>query len=234
MPDGLLLEYSPPVRRRRWRRYLLAMLLLAIIGTGVWFRKPIIGRAQLLYWQHQCLTYTRPPGVAITDANGNGDLDFEVDSYWMNDGSTKYVYSLVPECWKKLRYGPLATQEMRLGRSGTAFLHERVSPAGHRRLVHVECLMANALTLPEYLRCDVCTPATPWSALVGPAPHRQYQYSGRSVPATLYFGQPDPADASHFTIDFTAEDRRGTIDGWLQDDDTVRLKLRDPASTRGL
>ena len=43
----------------------------------------------------------------------------------------------------------------------------------------------------------------------------------------LYAGQPDPADASHFTIKYEIDHVPGTIDGWLQPDDTVKLQVRD-------
>jgi hypothetical protein len=45
-------------------------------------------------------------------------------------------------------------------------------------------------------------------------------------PLTLYAGQADPADESHFTIDYATRAGRGTIDGWLLADDTVKLQVR--------
>jgi hypothetical protein len=51
-------------------------------------------------------------------------------------------------------------------------------------------------------------------------------------PLKLYAGQPDPKDASHFTIRYTAGEEEGFIDGWLQDDDTVKLKQRPGAASR--
>lgn len=43
----------------------------------------------------------------------------------------------------------------------------------------------------------------------------------------LYAGQPDPADASHFTIRYESKGSGGTIDGWLRDGDSVKLQVRD-------
>jgi hypothetical protein len=43
----------------------------------------------------------------------------------------------------------------------------------------------------------------------------------------FWAGQPDPTDESHFTIDFETHKRRGTIDGWLMPDDTLKLQLRE-------
>jgi hypothetical protein len=42
-------------------------------------------------------------------------------------------------------------------------------------------------------------------------------------------GHPDPRDPSHFTIDYTLDGRAGVIDGWLQNDDRVRLEPREGA-----
>jgi hypothetical protein len=44
---------------------------------------------------------------------------------------------------------------------------------------------------------------------------------------TLYAGQADPNDASHFTFRYVAKDGTGTIDGWLLDNDKVRFRALD-------
>ena len=41
---------------------------------------------------------------------------------------------------------------------------------------------------------------------------------------TLFAGQPDPADASHFTFDYQTPAGRGTIDGRIQPDDTIQFQ----------
>jgi hypothetical protein len=40
----------------------------------------------------------------------------------------------------------------------------------------------------------------------------------------FYAGQPDPADASHFTIGYDLDGRRGAIDGRLKDNGRVEFK----------
>jgi hypothetical protein len=42
----------------------------------------------------------------------------------------------------------------------------------------------------------------------------------------IYAGQADPANSAHFTFDYEYAGRRGTIDGWLQADETVLLEYR--------
>jgi hypothetical protein len=98
---------------------------------------------------------------------------------------------------------------------------------------------ANALAIDRGYQVTIIEVGTLWREPNEVGPQRLYQYSGRFVKAELSFAQPDPNDASHFWFDFTAADPtgvppRGTVDAWLNDDDTVTFKLRDPASTRGL
>jgi hypothetical protein len=51
-----------------------------------------------------------------------------------------------------------------------------------------------------------------------------------SEPLTLYAGQPDPDDASHFTIRYSAGRRSGIIDGWLIDGgNDVKMIAHDAA-----
>ena len=57
--------------------------------------------------------------------------------------------------------------------------------------------------------------------------HVEYGSTVRFLP-----GMPDPADASRFTVDYEIGDRRETIDGWLRDDDSVELKLRNAEDGR--
>ena len=52
--------------------------------------------------------------------------------------------------------------------------------------------------------------------------HGQVEYTPRGL-FCIYAGRPDPADPSHFTIDYELDDQRGTIDGWLQADQRVEL-----------
>jgi hypothetical protein len=46
-------------------------------------------------------------------------------------------------------------------------------------------------------------------------------------------GRPDPQNPSHFTIHYTLDGQPGVIDGWLQDDDRVRLEPREGAKRLG-
>lgn len=65
------------------------------------------------------------------------------------------------------------------------------------------------------------------------ATYRRYELISENLLASapsdrirLFAGQPDPADPSHFTIGYAVNGRPGTIDGWLQDDERVKFRVR--------
>lgn len=51
------------------------------------------------------------------------------------------------------------------------------------------------------------------------------QRTNRKV--VMYFGQVNPSDSSRFTINFVVNKVKVLLDGWLDDNDTVHLKVRD-------
>lgn len=56
---------------------------------------------------------------------------------------------------------------------------------------------------------------------------RNIWYMGLANHFRLCNGQSDSEDPSHFTIEYDMDAAKGTIDGWLMDDGTVELKVRD-------
>src|SRR5205085_6166160 len=114
-------------------------------------------------------------------------------------------------------------------RAGVVFLHYLRSPGGHDRLVAVLFR-----PLPPEPRPDGAA-AVSFSAVIEPAvplgPRRQRATADHvgvldaqldvGDHFTLYSGQADPVDPSHFTIQYTTEGTPGTIDGYLHDDDTI-------------
>lgn len=49
--------------------------------------------------------------------------------------------------------------------------------------------------------------------------------NGRNV--KVFNGTPDPNDPSRFTITYDVDGSRGTIDGWLEAPDSLRMRVRD-------
>jgi hypothetical protein len=148
-----------------------------------------------------------------------------------------------PRCWRNL--GTLATLPMATlfarGWGGTGapgaiiFLHERISPAGHRRLLCVSYGPDPTTFQPEFIAgfdydASAATPAT----LTKPPSFAQRAYAidvlsayVRTPPLVrVYAGQPDPTDPAHFTIRYKIWGKEDTLDGRLQDDDQITLTPR--------
>src|SRR5689334_11910558 len=64
------LDYAPRPPghiRRHAVLYLIVLLLLSIAFTLFYYRQPLFAKARILYWQRQCLTYSRPPDSVIAE-----------------------------------------------------------------------------------------------------------------------------------------------------------------------
>jgi len=58
-------------------------------------------------------------------------------------------------------------------------------------------------------------------------PSLRFTYKQAEDGLRFYAGQHDPADTSRFTVGYEMGGQAGTIDGWLMDNDTVKLQVRD-------
>jgi hypothetical protein len=156
-----------------------------------------------------------------------------------------------PPFWVELgKWGRAGQGYTASARSSTAtvFLHERQTPAGERRLVVVHFTAQQDFDQPSKDDMVLTTrailarawplyqPGTPRGnmdeaavSLSLPAPDRSLvtrkpdgSYTVQRGPAlTLYMGQPDPADLTHFTIPYDINGKGGTLDGWLRNGEIV-------------
>jgi hypothetical protein len=110
---------------------------------------------------------------------------------------------------------------------GTAFLHERASPDGGRRLVAVD-LFGGGAGGSISLLATVIEPAAGAGAIATIT-----RGDGQTIALApgdklrVFAGQPDPNDASHFTIDYDLNGVRHTLDGWVVDDSEIKIESRD-------
>lgn len=134
------------------------------------------------------------------------------------------------------RYPPF--ESLSRGNYAAAFLHGRRSPAGHERLVDVQT--HDGFAQPDGTRdvplCyGVYTLAT-WHA--GSRPNMASFIPPHVVLSQqdhwqVFADQPDLSDESHFRIGYAINGQRGTIEGWLQDDERLSFHIKDgPATTR--
>ncbi len=161
----------------------------------------------------------------------------------------------VPGCWKQYailsftwpQYSGGGGERVTAGTpidSYLGFLHRRVSPSGQSRLVAAQAVAVPGPSLDEgdpgydpdvprklfslQFKWDVRPVKPLWQ---GPTSERTTGWRWFDVEAagsvTLFCGQHDPANDSHFIFSYIIDGNRGTIDAWLQDDDTIRLAVRD-------
>jgi hypothetical protein len=245
------LDYAQqPSRLRRWRRRLGRAVVIALLLAGgvaaYRYRHELELRASEIYWSRRCMGFDAPRDSilfvgdpAAAAALRERDPDYVQTRLYGRAGA-----KFLPRCWRELcaaMNNPAVVAADTVMDDPVLFLHERRSPGGKRRIVMIKSGSYNARALPRKMRATIITPARLFARTqVMAAPMPDVAWSGVYVPLRIFFGHPDPADASHFTIDFVVLDgfdgapiRNGTIDGYLNDDDTVSFRLRDPATTRG-
>ena len=238
------LGYAPAPRRRgrKWlRRVLFACTLaVAVLVLLRWGFVPLQLKAKLLHSQSQCLAFAPAPGTvaytedAATIARLTGGALSGTGWATMTHNGKPIAYSLAPEALRRVEQTPGV--DLPQG-TGPVFLHGRRASGGAERLVVVKTDVMrtyrvhgnkDVLGMDHLLNASVMRPATLTSS---PSVTRTFWNPAAPAPAwgelTLFAGQPDPNDASHFTIDYLTPSGRGTIDGWLQADDTVKLAVRD-------
>jgi hypothetical protein len=98
---------------------------------------------------------------------------------------------------------------------------ERQSPGGSERILEINALVWRPATWSLESRLELTGLTT---LAIGDIDHRHIRIHG---------GQVDPADASHLTLPYEVDGQQGTIDGYLDNTDHVRLVPRDDAAATG-
>ena len=235
------LEYAPPPpggrRRRIVRRALIACTLL--FGALLLLRYayvPLHLKVAFLHHQSRCMAFAPPADTVaytedvatLTRLTGGGFSGPGWATFSFN--SARAAYFLVPKSLQRLEQTPGVDIPQGFG---PVFMHARTAAGGAERLVVVKVDQERSWRLnfpagapPDHLlAATVVRPAT---LLSGPAFTRTL-WNPPPVPPdfgqiTFFAGQPDPADAAHFTVDYQTPAGPGTIDGWLKHDDTIKFQ----------
>jgi hypothetical protein len=216
------LHYAPstPSRRLHLVRWLLLSALLAAVVLSLRWAPILWRRARILYWQRQCMTYDAPQDAPVTGYRTRG----------------RVTITVIPEPWQKL--SQLLSPFGGVSSCGTAFLHERMSPSGHRRLVAVDLHLPGPLTGHDTgLECDqnVLVPggilseptASPYLH-GGWLPPQAVMSAGYSL--TVFPMPIDTIDQSHIRFRVQEQNEELIVDGWLRDDDIVVFDPPRPAT----
>ena len=236
------LTYAPGVRprRRKWvRGVLIAIALLLLMVVAFRLVVPLSARFAFLLQQDRCLRFSAGRDVVAytedpaTVAKLTGGAPAGPDWATLTDNGQRISFFRMPDALRHLEQSPGVNL---LQGNGPVFLHGRTAPGGQERLVVVKVdLTRSYLRNPKIVlgtvhlfNASVMRPATLGSS---PFVTRTNWQPPAPVPKwgdlTLLAGQPDWADASHFTIPYQTPAGNGTIDGWLQPDDTLKFQVRD-------
>jgi hypothetical protein len=229
------------------------------IASWKWGQRAML-QVRILYWQQQCMRYSSSPDTVVYEEEPPAAAALLTDkalyrAYVLNRSRPPSVAvpsvnaaAAQPVCETRFRASWAGVANTNLGQLGgvlgaasaksvraIAFIHERRSPGGHRRLVIVAYTPeANTFT-PGFIEgYNYSTLAiTPATLLAPPSIiPRGWDFdvlSGwpRHPPMVrMYAGQPDPRDASHFTIRYQMWGQEDILDGRLDDSDDVTLTPR--------
>src|SRR5258706_6104137 len=215
------LDYAQPLgwRKQRWvRRAIFVGTTLLLIGGSFKFFRPTLDHARLLHYQRQCLAHMEP---AERLAYSGDSPSAKPDTPW------ERFYAI---------FAPPGGMH-----GAVVFVHELRRPDGSPRLIAVEVdqpvstKLAGIMpsTFPLQFDSSVLIPG-------GVLSRPRFRFNGswlafdlrKQQHFRLKAGQLDAANPAHFTIGFNHDGGSGTIDGWLRDDDSILMELREPLSAR--
>lgn len=226
------IDYAPPQpvwRRRTAKRAFALILFLSIGALGTWKFGPLAWhRVSLVNAQRRCLQLQMPPKLVVFDNDPREGLALRY-----KDDSQYYLDSAGPVGWCSQDWMKFIALLEPPGRrpSATLYLGTRNTPAGAARLVVVTAYPDTSAGMPTLL---ISTTVIEQGTVLAPA--RQLPGAGVTFESrqpllpncrVRYFaGQADAADSSHFTVDYEVNSEQYVLDGYLRDDDIVRLESR--------
>jgi hypothetical protein len=238
----------PPRRRegRLLRVGLVIVLVAAAVTLLIIYRKTRTQQAALLRTQQACLNYQLPADVVVYDENPNRAAALR-DAVKVPTGDNgPAIVGRIPDVWRGMwRWAKPGAPEV----SGNAvlFLHERQTETdGTRLLVCVEADRAArrlritlvhpaGSTLDPAALTDIALAPRPQEGLLilttggqpfdSRLPTTTPSSSQPSRADLRYFaGRPDPSDATHFTLPYESNGKRGATEMWLHDETVVHYK----------
>ncbi|MEZ0266347.1 MAG: hypothetical protein ACAI43_16580, partial [Phycisphaerae bacterium] len=233
------LDYAPPARRP-WVRRLLRRgwpvgLLVVVAGLALAHGPRAWRHYKLMRFQAACLSAELPQDRPMweSDAAAAAALVAAWPAEYALDAWQRAVR--VDSRWAALAAeGGMGPPYVRLGwPQSTTFCHERFTPAGRRRLVVVEGWRSeDQATVVEPGGWTGGRPRVAWRGM--PEWDRATNDSLNSAaelrgPTRLGAGAPDPADRSRWTVPVVFNGVLGMLEYRLADDDTVTVRLLDPA-----
>jgi hypothetical protein len=211
-----VLPYGAPPRRPLWRRPLARIAMALVLGIllvrgGMW----LYWKEALAYRIHQCLNYALAPDTIVVSAK------------FGTDGHAVLAAGPKPACLVGLtRLQSMQSMQSAVG--NIIFMHERTSPAGHRRLVCIyfsSNYVSSAYVKGHLMNLNLgCLSVDLFDADSAKLLLPMWPSTGWRVPRRIYAGQPDPKDASHFTVRYVNDRGEFLLDGWLLDNEQIEFR----------
>ncbi|HYE21437.1 MAG TPA: hypothetical protein VEA69_23520 [Tepidisphaeraceae bacterium] len=235
------LDYARPARRRLLRRAARlwpAWLLLLVGGLAVAYGPRAWRHYRLMRLQAACLSAELPQDrpaweedrAAAAALVAAWPAEYVLDA----DGAAMRADRRWAALAGELGVGPVSNYP-----PGwllpTLFCHERHTPGGRRRLVVVEGWGWRAATVIEPGGWTGRRPRVAWRDLAdsdAATAEALAAVLALQGPDRLGAGAPDPADRSRWTVPVVFRGVPGTLEYQLNDDDTVTVRLLDPAGFR--
>ena len=219
-------------------RYLVLATVAVSLGLLAWrWRGPSRWElARDFYLERRCMNYSPRPEQVV--------FSYQAGKSRQLDGVT---YTGYPACWIKLGTannlarilpappGHPLLQKLPTIPLSTLFLHRMKSRAGADYLVEVILIgTPRGHESLDFLAAETYHPGTLFKGM-----SRTYGCSGallrqskhqsvrEAKTITIYAGQLDPADSSHFTVRYTMDGGPGTVEGFLRDDGSLEISVRD-------
>jgi hypothetical protein len=197
------LDYAPnsALHRRVYHRAFRIVAVAGLIAAGYFWGPGIWKWTQFLYWQHQCLVFSKPPNHLVFDSDKSFfEPAAALTRFEKLGGSTRY------------------------GHNATIFLHEMRSPNGSAWLVS----LSSCGTLPDD-QIVVGTEARRPRGFIESAGN-QYSYTEchfalpeHSKGLRVFAGQLDPVNPSHLTFEYEVNRCKQTMNAWLKDNGQLVL-----------
>lgn len=212
------LDYARPQVGRRPRRLALTIAILALVMASYWFGSSVWQELRFLSEQRRWAACTVREGALVFDTASNASP--------YTDGLTgERIIPMVGFIPRPRMTFPVVTE---LGWCSTPLLHELISPAGHRRTVCIDVVGYDGVNRSgnryRVVRFEENVYVRGWRPHGSVDGGRSWYVDCPLAARLQFFGaRDDAADRSHFIIDYLYDGTAGRIDGFLQDDDTVRL-----------
>jgi len=230
--DRPILAYVPRASRGlRWIPLAFASAILIGLGVAIHQWGPAIwDQANYLRIQRRSMTHSLPVGTVVFDNDRQAAANLLRDPTRYRTvspfGGIRPTFTYLPAeyffpdlIWKPALFGNSTNPG-----DSVVFLHSRKTKDGTERLIAV--VLDSAHFDDDSSEIDACTyTLKPGTWEFGSRVQLEKSYSvpvlgyhyKASQRVTIYAGQMDPNDESHWSFVFQIEDRRTTMEFWLED-----------------